>query len=92
MGELEDLIEQRKEINKRIKQLQDECKIIGCVKLDRFQGWGIQDGYQVYLFTYSPIGYKKYKSIIQAQTKEEIIAGIDLITQDLARLKNRLHN
>ena len=90
MEDLKELIKQRNELNKKIRELQNQNKIIGCVKLDKFTGWGINNGFQVSVFTEAPKEYKKNKSIIQAASKIEVVDAIDHIVHDLIALRDIL--
>jgi len=90
MEDLKELIKQRNELNKKIRELQNQNKIIGCVKLDKFTGWGINNGFQVSVFSATEKGYQRYKSIIQVSTKIEVVDAINHIVHDLIALRDIL--
>ena len=90
MEDLQELIRQRKEIDAKIREIKNVQKIIGCIKIDRFTGWGISNGYSISVNMFAPNYYRKMKSIIVGQRKEDLIPCIDEIIKDLETAKERL--
>lgn len=90
MEDLQELIRQRKELDAKIREIKNQQKIVGCVKLDRFTGWGISGGYSLSVNMLAPVGYRKMKNIIVSQRREDLIPCIDRVINDLETMKEQL--
>ena len=93
MDELQELMEQRKKIDERIRQIKNSIVIYGCAKIDidhyptpRPDEWyvavkvpGVCEGDQT-----------RYRSIIRGHTRQECIDKIPTIIKDLQGLYDKL--
>ena len=93
MSELDELKAQRREINERIRQLESNMNLTGCVKFDK----------QIYpcrpdewfiavkpIQNEEKIGRRIYRSVIRSTDRQEVIDSIDILVNDLIELKKKL--
>lgn len=93
MSELQDLINQKREIEKRIKQLKNASVFYGCTKIDidhyhtsRPDEWYIA----VKVSGVYEDEQSRYRSIIRGHTRQECIDKIPTIIKDLQVLYDKL--
>ena len=94
MTELEKLLEQRLEINRKIKALQDNVENFGTVRMSKETG---RNGYykvQTLVKTLTPQTYGRkeemWMATIRERTKEEVAHRIRVIITDMSELLKSL--
>lgn len=90
MEDIKELIKKRDEISAKIREIQEMQRICGCVKYEKFVGWGIDNGLQISVKTFAPENHERWRSIIVGETKDDVITGIDTMIKDLRTMKKRL--
>ena len=91
MNELEELIRQKKELEKRIKELKNQACIVGRVKID-VEHYPTRKPDRHYLAVfYRPLdnGREKWQTIFSANNKQSVVDAIPSIVNDLQELYNR---
>ena len=93
MNELESLMEQKKEINRKIQEIKNRGLVqIGQVKLDK-QMWGSHERWLVAIncadFRVSGNEHRSWKSIINGTNKKDVVKQIPSIIESLQSLYNQ---
>ena len=90
MTELEKLKAQKKEIDRRIRELQDTAIIVNGAKLDAHRYQGLPDEWFVAIKMLTRSGKPRWQPISVDENKQKCIDRIDTIVADLMELKKKL--
>ncbi len=90
MSELEELIEQRKEIDRKIRELKHTAKIFGRVKLE-LQRFPRGEEWTVFIRKKAQhLSEDRNVSVIQLNDKAEVLQELNNLIDDLTELKEKV--
>ena len=89
MNELEELIRQKKELEKRIKELKNQASVVGKTKIDVAHYTSVDRHYLAVFYEPLNHGRKKWSTIFSSNNKQSVIDAIPSIIEDLQELYNR---
>lgn len=98
MGELDDLIKQKAELEKRIKELKLQTKRIGGVRVDKTNLYGKEGVYilkihkdSFYKPLYNKDKYNKSFAIIEAENRDLLISKMEILVKELNEMLSNLY-